>query len=262
MMTHAFEQWEVRVVRIQTDARNVRSRRAIERLGCALDGVLRADRPAADGGVRDTACYSMLDQEWPLHRRRLVERLGGSEPREDSRALLQPPDGWGGRFLAAGAGTGNSSQAARAVRRYPPEEVGAVRSGLLACHDLAGADPSGHDHAELDDGCDRHIGGTDDGGGPGGPAGPEPRRPPWGLPAHGGRGRAGLLGGGGRDRLDRGRAGRIGWVRCPTPTPLVQPAWPLPPVLRQQQTHRGHGLDPRRPWLLAGGLRRRGVQLR
>ncbi len=77
MMTHAFEQWEVRVVRLQTDARNVRSRRAIERLGCALDGVIRAERPAADGGVRDTAVYSMLDREWPPHRRRLVERLGG-----------------------------------------------------------------------------------------------------------------------------------------------------------------------------------------
>ena len=76
MMTHAFEQWEVRVVRIQTDARNIRSRRAIERLGCTLDGVIRAERPAADGGVRDTAVYSMLDREWPVHRQRLVDRLG------------------------------------------------------------------------------------------------------------------------------------------------------------------------------------------
>jgi RimJ/RimL family protein N-acetyltransferase len=75
MMTHAFEEWEVRVVRIQTDARNVRSRRAIERLGCTLDGVIRAERPAADGGVRDTAVYSMLAGEWPAHRDRLVRRL-------------------------------------------------------------------------------------------------------------------------------------------------------------------------------------------
>jgi RimJ/RimL family protein N-acetyltransferase len=75
MLTHAFERWEVRVVRIQTDARNVRSRRAIERLGCTLDGVIRAERPAAGGGVRDTAVYSMLDREWPEHRARLVRRL-------------------------------------------------------------------------------------------------------------------------------------------------------------------------------------------
>jgi len=75
MMTHAFEQWEVRVVRIQTDARNERSRRAIERLGCSLDGVIRAERPAADGGVRDTAVYSMTRDEWPVRRLRLIDRL-------------------------------------------------------------------------------------------------------------------------------------------------------------------------------------------
>jgi len=77
MMGHAFEVWEVRVVRLQTDARNARSRRAIERLGCALDGVIRSERPAADGGVRDTAVYSMLDREWPAHRERLIDRLDG-----------------------------------------------------------------------------------------------------------------------------------------------------------------------------------------
>ena len=75
MLTHAFEIWGVRVVRIQTDARNQRSRRAIERLGHRLDGVIRAERPAADGGVRDTALYSMVAAEWPAARARLVERL-------------------------------------------------------------------------------------------------------------------------------------------------------------------------------------------
>jgi RimJ/RimL family protein N-acetyltransferase len=77
MMGHAFDEWEVQVVRIQTDARNARSRRAIERLGCALDGVIRAERPAADGGVRDSAVYSMLRGEWPVHRQQLIDRLQG-----------------------------------------------------------------------------------------------------------------------------------------------------------------------------------------
>ena len=58
MMTHAFEQWQVRAVRLQTDARNARSRAAIERLGLFLDGVIRADRPGADGAVRDSAVFS------------------------------------------------------------------------------------------------------------------------------------------------------------------------------------------------------------
>ena len=75
MMAHAFAHWEVRAVRLQTDARNQRSRAAIERLGCALDGVIRSERPAADGSVRDSAVYSMLADEWPAHRRRLEQRL-------------------------------------------------------------------------------------------------------------------------------------------------------------------------------------------
>ena len=75
MLAHAFDVWGVRAVRIQTDARNNRSRRAIERLGCHLDGVLRAERPATDGTVRDTATFSMLASEWPTNRQRLEARL-------------------------------------------------------------------------------------------------------------------------------------------------------------------------------------------
>jgi RimJ/RimL family protein N-acetyltransferase len=75
MLGHAFEAWQVRVVRIQTDARNQRSRRAIERLGCTLDGIIRRQRPAADGDVRDTALYSMVTEEWPTARAALEAHL-------------------------------------------------------------------------------------------------------------------------------------------------------------------------------------------
>lgn len=76
MLDHAFGAWGVRAVRLQTDARNARSRAAIERLGCTLDGVLRVDRPAADGTVRDSAVFSMLAADWPAARARLTARLG------------------------------------------------------------------------------------------------------------------------------------------------------------------------------------------
>jgi N-acetyltransferase len=75
MMGHAFECWQARAVRLKTDARNTRSRAAIERLGCRLDGILRAERPGTDGTVRDSAFYSMLAGEWPTERRRLRQRL-------------------------------------------------------------------------------------------------------------------------------------------------------------------------------------------
>jgi RimJ/RimL family protein N-acetyltransferase len=71
MLTCAFERWEVRRVTLKTDARNVRSRTAIERLGARFDGVLRAHMPAFDGGVRDTAFYSIVRDEWPAVKARL-----------------------------------------------------------------------------------------------------------------------------------------------------------------------------------------------
>jgi len=75
MLGHAFEDWRVRRVNLRTDARNLRSRSAIERLGAKLDGVLRAHMPASDGGVRDTATYSILAQEWRGVKERLSSRL-------------------------------------------------------------------------------------------------------------------------------------------------------------------------------------------
>lgn len=75
MLEFAFTRWGVRAVRLQTDARNQRSRAAIARIGCSLDGVLRSDRPAVDGSVRDSAVFSMLASEWPEARTRLEERL-------------------------------------------------------------------------------------------------------------------------------------------------------------------------------------------
>jgi RimJ/RimL family protein N-acetyltransferase len=75
LCTHAFEHWRVRRVSWKTDARNERSRAAILRLGARFDGVLRGHMPGADGGVRDTAFFSMLASEWPEAKLRLCQRL-------------------------------------------------------------------------------------------------------------------------------------------------------------------------------------------
>jgi N-acetyltransferase len=75
MLGQAFDVWGVRAVRLQTDSRNERSRAAIARLGCSLDGVLRVDKPAYDGTVRHSAIFSMTADEWPPARRRLEARI-------------------------------------------------------------------------------------------------------------------------------------------------------------------------------------------
>lgn len=75
MLTHAFETWLVHRVRIQADSRNERSCRAILRLGMHLDGVIRADRVALDGAIRDSSTFSILDSEWPEAKAQLTARL-------------------------------------------------------------------------------------------------------------------------------------------------------------------------------------------
>lgn len=64
MLSFAFDVWHLHRVTFRTDARNEVSRRAIERIGGKLDGVLRADMPGYDGLIRNTAYYSILRNEW------------------------------------------------------------------------------------------------------------------------------------------------------------------------------------------------------
>ena len=77
MLTHAFDVWGVQRLDLKTDARNARSRDAIERLGARLDGVMRNWQPSyvpgEEGQPRDTALYSIIPSEWPAIRERLQE---------------------------------------------------------------------------------------------------------------------------------------------------------------------------------------------
>jgi RimJ/RimL family protein N-acetyltransferase len=79
MLGHAFDVWGVQRLDLKTDARNVRSRSAIERLGAHFDGVLRHWQPSAARGeagvTRDSAMYSVLPSEWPGIRASLSGRL-------------------------------------------------------------------------------------------------------------------------------------------------------------------------------------------
>lgn len=65
MLTHAFEVWQVLRVCFHTDARNQRSRAALERIGGQFEGILRAHRMAADFIPRDSVRYSIIASEWP-----------------------------------------------------------------------------------------------------------------------------------------------------------------------------------------------------
>jgi RimJ/RimL family protein N-acetyltransferase/GNAT superfamily N-acetyltransferase len=73
MLTHAFEAWQVRSVCLHTDARNQRSREAMQRIGARFEGILRAHRLGADGKPRDSVRFSITAAEWPSVRLRLDE---------------------------------------------------------------------------------------------------------------------------------------------------------------------------------------------
>lgn len=64
MLDHAFEKMDFEKVEFRIDERNIRSRRAVEKLGCTLEGILRKDVYLLDGFKRNTCCYGLLREEW------------------------------------------------------------------------------------------------------------------------------------------------------------------------------------------------------
>ena len=75
LLGHAFETLDCIAVEFRTHRLNTQSRRAIERLGAQLDGILRAHSRAGDGSMRDTAVYSITAPEWPAVRSHLDWQL-------------------------------------------------------------------------------------------------------------------------------------------------------------------------------------------
>ena len=71
MLRYAFTEWKVLRVCFHTDARNERSRAALERIGGKFEGILRAHRLAVDNIARDSARFSIIAAEWPEVERRL-----------------------------------------------------------------------------------------------------------------------------------------------------------------------------------------------
>ncbi|MEP6908530.1 MAG: GNAT family protein [Pseudoxanthomonas sp.] len=75
LLTHAFEVLGCAAVCLETSWFNQASRAAITRLGARQDGVLRNHKRHADGSLRDTVVYSILDNEWPAVKRNIQYRL-------------------------------------------------------------------------------------------------------------------------------------------------------------------------------------------
>lgn len=80
LLRHAFDVWSVSRVDLKTDRRNDRSRAAITRIGASFEGTLRHWQPSVvageEGRFRDTAMFSIIDEEWPRVASHLGQLLG------------------------------------------------------------------------------------------------------------------------------------------------------------------------------------------
>ncbi|MFI5986726.1 GNAT family N-acetyltransferase [Streptomyces sp. NPDC051555] len=91
LFRHAFEQWGVDRLDLKTDARNARSRAAIEGVGARFEGVLRnwsrSWAPGEEGRLRDSAVFSITAAEWPDRRIALEARIARAL---DRRSVTAP----------------------------------------------------------------------------------------------------------------------------------------------------------------------------
>lgn len=96
LFRHAFEVWQAARVDLKTDARNSRSRAAIESVGARFEGVLRnwsrSSAPGEEGRLRDSAIFSITAEEWPERRAALEARVRRAVERAAERAARTDQD--------------------------------------------------------------------------------------------------------------------------------------------------------------------------
>ncbi len=80
LLEHAFERLGAMRVEFKTDALNARSRAALEGIGARFEGIARRHMLMADGRVRDSAWYAIVEDDWPAVRDRLRATAGARRP--------------------------------------------------------------------------------------------------------------------------------------------------------------------------------------
>lgn len=89
LLEYAFETMRAIRVDLRIDERNVKSQRAVERLGAVREGVLR-QHMIEDGVIRNTVYYSFIDSEWPQAKRHITELIHRDRTRARGSLALEP----------------------------------------------------------------------------------------------------------------------------------------------------------------------------
>lgn len=75
LMTFCFEKLKTNRVQLKTKDTNYQSRKAIEKIGGVFEGIQRKDRVQDDGTTRNAAYYSIIDDEWPEVKNKILQQL-------------------------------------------------------------------------------------------------------------------------------------------------------------------------------------------
>lgn len=75
LLKYCFEEWELNRVQIKTGHENIRSQKAIERLGATKEGILRNHMIRKEGSIRHTVMYSIIKEDWPAIKERFLQKL-------------------------------------------------------------------------------------------------------------------------------------------------------------------------------------------
>jgi RimJ/RimL family protein N-acetyltransferase len=75
LLTYCFEVLKARRVQLKTDVTNLRSRKAIEKIGAEFEGILRKDKIKANGESRSAAYYSIIDDEWVFAKKKIMDQM-------------------------------------------------------------------------------------------------------------------------------------------------------------------------------------------
>jgi RimJ/RimL family protein N-acetyltransferase len=81
LLQYLFETVGLYRVQFRIAHQNIRSQRAVEKIGGVLEGVLRKHAIRNDGSRRDTVVYSIIDEEWPEKKARLMKMINGATSR-------------------------------------------------------------------------------------------------------------------------------------------------------------------------------------
>jgi len=80
LLEYCFTTLNVNRVQLKTRNTNERSQAAIRKIGATMEGVLRKDRVMPNGEVRDTVIFSIVSDEWPAVRERLLQNIRSNRP--------------------------------------------------------------------------------------------------------------------------------------------------------------------------------------